>query len=64
MNPRKNEMDEDNKAAERRLDNKRSNPDICGCQRGDGAFCGTDGLCHFYNCESFYEFGPVDITGT
>jgi hypothetical protein len=35
----------------------------CGCQVGDGTFCGTDGKCHFYNCESFYEFGPVDYTG-
>ena len=41
-----------------------SSPDSCGCQSGDGTFCGTDGLCHFYNCESFYEFGPVDYTGT
>ena len=35
----------------------------CGCQYGDGTFCGTDGQCHLYNCESFYEFGPTDYTG-
>ena len=23
----------------------------CGCQVGDGTFCGTDGNCHFYNLQ-------------
>ena len=35
----------------------------CGCPDRDGTFCGNDGKCHDYTCESFYEFGPEDFTG-
>ena len=37
--------------------------DDCGCVRGEGKFCGTDGQCHFYNCEEYYKYGPVEFTG-
>lgn len=33
------------------------------CQPGMGGFCGTDGQCHPYTCESFYEFGRQNYTG-
>lgn len=35
----------------------------CECAIGDGTFCGTDGQCHYYNCEAFYEFGHTNYTG-
>ena len=44
-------------------DNDDLNSNSCGCQYGDGTFCGTDGQCHLYSCENFYEYGPVDYTG-
>ena len=40
-----------------------SGSDDCGCVEGDGTFCGTDGQCHFYNCEEYYKYGPVEFTG-
>eukprot|EP00956_Cyclotella_meneghiniana_P030070 scaffold74856_cov30-Cyclotella_meneghiniana.AAC.1 len=45
------------------FDNDDLNSNSCGCQYGDGTFCGTDGQCHLYSCENFYEYGPVDYTG-
>lgn len=33
------------------------------CEPGAGGFCGVDGHCHQYTCESFYEFGPRNFTG-
>eukprot|EP00956_Cyclotella_meneghiniana_P045381 scaffold365571_cov79-Cyclotella_meneghiniana.AAC.3 len=44
-------------------DNNDLNSNSCGCQYGDGTFCGTDGQCHLYSCENFYKYGPVDYTG-
>ena len=35
----------------------------CGCVRGSGEFCGSDGNCHLYSCEEWYEFGPRNFTG-
>ena len=42
-------------------DNVFYNETPCGDQ--ERAFCGSDGICHQYSCESWYKFGPVAYTG-
>ena len=33
------------------------------CNSPGGYFCGKDGQCHEFRCESFYEFGDPNLTG-
>ena len=47
------------------LVDEESLPKMPVCESGcvDTEFCGTDGVCHRYDCFNIYKYGPPEITG-